>query len=153
MSVIASSICFLLVLPFWASADSGDVVQVGDAWVRETVPGQSVGAAYMRMRSKERVELIGVESTVSKTAELHRMSMKDGVMKMREVNTVTVSRDKEIGLEPGGTHIMLVDVKRPLKVGETVTLKLTFRRANGSTLVVPVAARVRSMAAEAMHGH
>ena len=81
------------------------------------------------------------------------MSMKDGVMRMHEVNTVTVSPGKEIGLEPGGTHIMLVDVKRPLKVGDVVTLELTFRRANGSAFAVQVPARVRPMAAEAMHAH
>ena len=145
--------CFLLLGSSWVNAAPGDTVRVSDAWVRETVPGQSVGAAYLRIRSQERVVLTGVESTASKTAELHHMSMKDGVMRMHEVNTVMVSPGKEIGLEPGGTHIMLVDVKRPLKVGKEVTLKLTFRRADGRILKMAVPARVRSMTAEAQHGH
>jgi hypothetical protein len=137
-----------------SGADSNEgVVRVSDAWVRETVPGQSMGAAYLRIRSSEPVELVGLKSTASKTAELHQMSMKDNVMRMREAHAVAVSPDKEAQLGPSGTHIMLVDLKRPLKTGDAVDLKLFFRRANGARLVVPVRAEVRSIAEEAMHGH
>jgi copper(I)-binding protein len=136
-----------------ASADTGDTVRVSDAWVRETVPGQSTGTAYLRIRSSEPLELVGLKSTVSKTAELHRMSMKDDVMRMREATAVAVTPDKELQLAPNGTHIMLVDLKRSLKAGDVVDLKLIFRRANGDRLVVPVRAGVKSIAEETMHGH
>jgi copper(I)-binding protein len=99
------------------------------------------------------LELVGLKSTVSKTAELHRMSMKDDVMRMREATAVAVTPDKELQLAPNGTHIMLVDLKRSLKAGDVVDLKLIFRRANGDRLVVPVRAGVKSIAEETMHGH
>lgn len=133
-------------VPHWASADSGGAVQVSDAWVRETIPGQSVGAAYMRIRSKERLDLIGVKTKVSKSAGIHQMSMQGGVMKMRELSTVRVDPGIEVSLEPGATHIMLVDVRRPLTAGDKVGLTLIFRRADRRTLAVTVSARVRSTA-------
>jgi len=152
-SAILLMVCQLLA-PLPSSAETGDaVVRVRDAWVRETVPGQSIGAAYMRIRSKESVELIEVKSTASKTAELHQMSMKDDVMRMREARAVAVSPDKEVELGPSGTHVMLVDLERPLKSGDSVVLKLIFHRANGGQLIVPVQAVVKSIAEEPMHGH
>ena len=151
--IIVVAVWLFLLLPCWAIAASNDVVQVSGAWVRDTMPGQSVGAAYMRMRSREDVTLIGVTSTVSRTAELHQMSMKGDLMQMREVKALKVSSGKETALDPGGTHVMLIDLRRPMRAGDALILKLTFRRANGSTFVLPVSARVKSMAAEAMHGH
>ena len=153
MRIIVGAGWLFVLLPHRAIAASNDVVQVSDAWVRATLPGQSVGAAYMRVRSKEDLTLIDVASTVSRTAELHQMSMQGDLMRMREVKALKVSPDKEAALEPGGTHVMLINLKRPMKVGDALTLKLTFRRTNGSTFVLPVSARVKSMAAEAMHGH
>ena len=151
--IVVGAAWLLVLLPHWAIAAANDVVRISDVWVRATLPGQSVGAAYMRVRSKEDVTLIEVTSTVSRTAELHQMSMLGDLMRMREVKALKVSRDKETALEPGGTHVMLIDLKRPMKAGDALTLKLTFRRADGSTFVLPVSARVKSMAAEAMHGH
>ncbi len=121
-----------VIVAHWASADSGSAVQVSDAWVRETVPGQSVGAAYMRIRSTQRVELVRVQSGVARSAEIHQMSMENGLMKMRELKSVGIDAGREVALEPGGTHIMLVDMKR---------------------LAVTVRAPVKSLAAEAAHEH
>src|SRR5689334_23335574 len=130
-----------------AGAAADGVVQVSDAWVRETVPGQSVGAAYMHIRSTQRVDLVEAESKISKSAEIHHMSMKDGLMKMREMNAVSVAPNEEVNLAPGGTHVMLVDLKHPLKVGEKVALRLTFRRENGTTFKLAVPAVVKPMVA------
>lgn len=151
-SAILLMVCQMLA-PLASSAETGNaVVQVRDAWVRETIPGQSNGAAYMRIRSKESLELIEVKSTASKTVELHQMSMKDDVMRMREAHAVAVSPDKEVELGPNGTHVMLVDLERPLKAGDAVTLNLIFRRANGGKLIVPVRAVVKSLTQEPGHG-
>jgi len=68
-------LCLSLLLPQMAEAKADEAVQVSDAWVRETVPGQSIGAAYMRIRSTQRVELVRVQSAVARSAEIHQMSM------------------------------------------------------------------------------
>lgn len=146
-------LCLLLLFPEGANAGAGNPVQVSDAWVRETVPGQSVGAAYMRIRSKERIDLFRVESAVSRSAELHQMSMQGGLMKMRELKSVGIDAGREVALKPGETHIMLVDVKRPLRPGEKVVLKLNVRRLDGSAFAITVRAPVKSVAAEAAHEH
>lgn len=149
---VVAGLCLLLLFTGRVNAGADNAVQVSDAWVRETVAGQNVGAAYMRIRSKERIDLVRVESAVSRSAELHRMSMQGGVMKMREVRAVTIDPGHELALAPGGMHVMLVDVARPLKPGDEVALKLVFRRVGGTHLAVPVRARVKSMA-EAAHAH
>ena len=153
LSVALSLMCLGIMVLRSADVDADGVVQVSDAWVRETVPGQSVGAAYMQIRSTERVDLVEAETKVSKSAEIHHMSMKDGLMKMRELNAVSVTPNEEVNLAPGGTHVMLVDLKHPLKVGEKVALRLTFRRENGTTFKVAVPAVVKPMIAGATHEH
>ena len=146
-------LCLSLLLPQMAEAKADEAVQVSDAWVRETVPGQSIGAAYMRIRSTQRLELVRVQSAVARSAEIHRMSMEDGLMKMRELKSVGIDAGGEVTLEPGGTHVMLIDIRRPLRPGEEVTLKLHFGRLDGSAFAVTVRAPVKSLAAEARHEH
>ena len=146
-------LCLSLLLPQMAEAQADEAVQVSDAWVRETVPGQSIGAAYMRIRSTQRVELVRVQSGVARSAEIHQMSMENGLMKMRELKSVGIDAGREVALEPGGTHIMLVDMKRPLRPGEEVTLKLRFLSRDGGAFAVTVRAPVKSVATEARHGH
>ena len=151
VAVVAGA-AWLFLLPIRSIADSS-AVQVSEAWVRETAPGQSIGAAYMHIRSRDDLTLIGVTSTASRAAELHQMSMKGDLMQMREVRTIKVAPGTGAALQPGGTHIMLVDIKRPLKAGDAVALRLTFRRADGSTFVLRVTAPVRPITAETRHGH
>ncbi len=84
---------------------------------------------------------------------IHQMSMENGLMKMRELKSVGIDAGREVALEPGGTHIMLVDMKRPLRPGEEVTLKLRFLSRDGGAFAVTVRAPVKSVATEARHGH
>jgi len=152
-AVASWAVCLLLLFAGRVNAGADNAVQVSDARVRETVPGQSIGAAYMRIRSTQRVELVRVQSGVARSAEIHQMSMENGLMRMRELKSVGIDAGREVALEPGGTHIMLVDMKRPLRPGEEVTLKLHFRRLDGSAFAMTVRAPVKSLAAEAAHEH
>ena len=152
-AVASWAVCLLLLFAGRVNAGADNVVQVSDAWVRETVPGQSVGAAYMRIHSTQRVELVRVHSGAARSAEIHQMSMENGLMKMRELKSVGIDAGREVALEPGGTHIMFVDMKRPLRPGEEVTLKLHFRRLDGSAFAMTVRAPVKSLATEAAHEH
>jgi len=146
-------LCLSLLFPQITKAKVDEAVQVSGAWVRETVSGQSIGAAYLRIHSTQRVKLVRVHSGVARSAEIHQMSIENGLMKMRELKSVEIDAGREVALEPGGTHIMLVDMKRPLGPGEEVTLKLHFLSRDGSAFAVTVRAPVKSVAAEARHGH
>lgn len=101
-------------------------VSIQNAWVRPTRAGQDVGAAYMTFTSHQDTTLVHVDSNVTKTIEIHSMSMKNGVMKMRMLDTLELRAGKPYKLEPGGFHLMLFDLKKPLTVGEQVSFELTF---------------------------
>jgi len=111
-------------------ASAADSVSIENAWVRPTSPGQDVGAAYMTFNSKQDVMLIRASSDATKSVEIHSMSMQNGVMKMRMLDNLAIKAGKPYKLEPGGFHLMLFDLKRPLTAGEHVNFELTFRSGN-----------------------
>jgi copper(I)-binding protein len=118
-------------------------VEVSDAWVRATVPGQKVAAAYMTLRSGAAARLVGVKTKAARSAELHSMSHEAGVMKMRRLESLELPAGRDVALEPGGNHIMLFDPVKPLKEGQRVALKLLIEQG-GKRVEVSVDAPVRS---------
>ena len=127
-------------------------VTVKDAWVRAPAPGQKVAGAYMELVSRTDLALTGVASPAAARAELHSTSVEEGVMRMRPVASIELPSKKAVKLAPGGLHIMLIDLKQPLKTGDKVPLTLTVQRADlSSRSVVTVQAEVRAAAAENAH--
>ena len=124
---------------------AAEEVQVSDAWARATVPGQEVAGAYLNLRSAKAAKLVKAESPAADSAAIHSMSMKNGVMEMRELPELALPAGKTVKLAPGGFHIMLFDLKKPLKVGETVPLKLTIRHSDNTLSVIEVQAEVRQV--------
>lgn len=112
------------------AASAADSVSIENAWVRPTTLGQDVGAAYMSFNSKQDVTLISVSSDATKSVEIHSMSMQNGVMKMRMLEKLAIKAGKPYKLEPGGFHLMLFDLKKPLTAGQYVNFELTFSAGN-----------------------
>jgi copper(I)-binding protein len=128
-------------------------VEVSGAWARATMPGQQVAGVYMQLRSDVPARLIGVKSSAAETAELHQMSNEGGVMKMRHVDSLDLPAGEPVTLRPGGYHVMLFDIKRPLKAGEQVSVTLVIEES-GRRIELPVQAQVRSVLEEAdPHAH
>lgn len=129
---------------------SGGAVQaqnlsVTQAWVRATVPGQQATGAFMKITSKEGGTLVGVSSPVAGVAQVHEMKMEDGVMKMRAAaGGLELPAGKTVELQPGGYHVMLMDLKAPLKKDTLVPLTLVVKNAKGGESRVEVKARVSS---------
>jgi periplasmic copper chaperone A len=137
--------CFFAVVSWSGIAcAAGADVAVTNAWVRATVPGQPVAAAYMDIRASKAMKLVGVSSPVAERGEIHEMKDEDGMMKMRAVQAVDLPAGKTISLAPGGLHVMLFGLSEPLTDGRKVTLTLKLRRASGATfshvIEVPVKA-------------
>lgn len=110
----------------------GDRVLISDAWIRENAPGQTIGAAYMTLNSHQDSKLVYVEApSVASTVEIHSMSMNNNVMKMRMVDELTLKENTPQKLAPGGFHLMLIDLKAPLKTGDEITFKLCFEDKDG----------------------
>ena len=129
-------------------------VAVKHAWVRAPAPGQNIAAAYMELTSKANLLLVGVASPVAARAELHSSSVEQGVMKMRPVERIELPSGKPVKLAPGGLHVMLIELKQPLRSGAKVPLTLTVQRADlTNRSVFTVQAEVRSAPPEPSHHH
>jgi copper(I)-binding protein len=104
-------------------------VTVGDPWIRATVPAQKTSGAFMQLSSKQDARLVGVRTPVAGNAEIHQMEMQGQSMKMHAVDGIALPAGKPVNLASGGYHIMLFDLKRQLKEGETVPLTLVVEDA------------------------
>lgn len=130
---------------------TADTVKLTDAWVRATNPGQAVGAAYLTLSSAQDVTLTKVESDLTESVEIHSMSMQNGVMKMRMLDTLSLVAGKPYRLAPGGFHLMLFDLKKPLNVGEQVNFVLYFKNKNNAEFKQNIKAMVKSSADEVVN--
>jgi len=120
-------------------------VDVRDAWVRFAVKGQSGTGAFMTLAAPSGARLTGVSTPVAALAEVHEMKMEGDVMRMRAVaGGLELPPRQPVELKPGGYHVMLMDLKKALVVGETVPLTLEFVDAAGRKGVARVAAPVRA---------
>jgi copper(I)-binding protein len=129
-------------------------VTVKDAWVRAPAPGQKVAGAYMELVSRTSMALTAVASPAAASVELHSTSMEGGVMRMRPVGKIDLPAGTAVKLAPGGLHIMLIDIRQPLKPGDKVPLTLTVQRADlASRSVFTVEAEVRATAPGSPHSH
>jgi len=130
---------------------AAEAITVGNAWARATAPGQKAAGAYMELTSPADAALVGVETPVAARAELHLMSMDGGVMRMRAVEKIELPARKAVKLAPGGLHVMLIDIKQPLKTGDKVPLTLTVRGAGAALSTIRVEAEVRAVPAHSGH--
>lgn len=117
---------------------AAEPVSISRAWARATAPGQNAGAAYLELKSAQDLTLTGVESPMAESVEIHRMSMNDGVMEMRMLETLALPAGQTVKLEPGGFHLMLFDLKNPLKVGGRVPMTLSFKDKSGKTMSMKI---------------
>jgi copper(I)-binding protein len=116
---------------FWPlagmAADAG--LSVERAWARPAAVGQ-MGVVYLTVKDTGAPDrLVGVRTPVANDAQLHESKMAGDVMEMRAVQAVPVTPGQPLVLAPGGYHIMLVGLKQPLKVGDSVPLTLIFEKA------------------------
>ena len=114
---------------------------VSDAWIRATPPGAATASGYFTLtnHSREPVRLAGASTPAAAKLELHHMSMAGGVMTMRPMpNGATVAPGASLRLAPGGDHVMLTGLKRPLKVGDHVRVVLTLVPGGPMTFDFPV---------------
>jgi copper(I)-binding protein len=137
----AALAAYLSVAP--ARADdvkAGDLV-ISQAWSRATPKGAKTGGGYLAIENKGSApdRLIGGSADVAGSVQVHEMSMEGGVMKMRPVEQgLTIEPGKTVKLAPGGYHLMMMDLKAPLKQGERVPVTLEFERAGKVTVSLDV---------------
>lgn len=128
----AAMLSYFLAAPLRAEeVKAGDLV-ITQAWSRATPGGAKIAGGYLTIENKGAAadRLIGGAVDVAARVEVHEMSMKDGVMTMRQLDKgLAIEPGKTVKLAPGGYHLMLMDLTSPLKQGDKLPVTLEFEKA------------------------
>ena len=119
---------------------AGDLV-ITQAWSRATPGGAKIAGGYLTIENKGAApdRLIGGAGDVTARIEVHEMTMNNGVMTMRHLDKgLAIEPGKTVKLAPGGYHLMLTDLKGPLKQGDKVPVTLEFEKAGKVKLSLDV---------------
>jgi copper(I)-binding protein len=123
---------------------------VKDPWVRSTVAQQKASAAFMQITSASGGRLVSASSPVAGVVEIHEMAMQGTTMRMRPVAGIDLPAGKPVALTPDGYHVMLMDLKQPLKAGDMVDLSLVVEDKGGKRETIAVRAPIRPLGAGPM---
>src|ERR1035438_6207128 len=145
-SIARAAACALLIANFIATPLCAGEVKAGDlvitqAWSRATPGGAKIGGGYLTIENKGSApdRLIGGSADIAGKVEVHEMSMNNGVMTMRPLDKgLTIEPGKTVKLAPGGYHLMMFDLKGPLKQGDKLPLTLEFEKAGKVTVSLDV---------------
>ena len=138
-----------------AAATAGVVIE--GAWARTSAAGADMGAAYMSITSAidDRLTDVKVDPAVAEMAQIHEVVMAGGdmtsdntmmssdstaapEMTMQEVDEIALNAGEKVELKPGGYHIMLMKLAKPLESGSTISITLVFANAGEKVVEVPV---------------
>ena len=145
MQIRILSLACAALLPLLAHAQ----VTVTDPWVRATTSQQKATGAFMKLSPATPMTLVSASSPVAGVVEVHEMVTQDGVMKMRAMPGLPLAPGKVTELKPGGYHIMLMDLKKPVSVGEKVAITLVLENEGKQRQEQVVQAEVRPLNAVA----
>ena len=145
-----------------SSSASGQQVAVTEPWVRATAPSAMTAAVYMTLKSEAGNALMGatVPSTIAGSVQLHKTTATSGtsttkmsggsttsmshtsttsMLGMKQVMSIPLPAGKSVQLAPGGYHIMLMNLAKPITSGEQIPVTLKF--AKGAAMTVTVLGR------------
>jgi len=131
--------------PAPTAAETGPVLSYTDAFVMEPIGGRdlTMGGLTLSVEGGD-VTLTGASSPSFGAIELHTMSMTDGQMQMRQVESFPVTETEALELKRGGNHMMMFDVSEDVVSGETVDITLSLD-ADGTPMTLVVEAEVRAV--------
>jgi periplasmic copper chaperone A len=135
-------LAILIVLGAAPTLAQQGTIRVETAWARASAGEAKNGAAYMTLHNvgTGTDKLLSAASAVAGKVELHNHIMVGNVAQMRPVDAIEVSPGSPTVLQPGGLHVMLLDLKAPLKAGQSFPVTLTFERAGKVEATVAVQA-------------
>ena len=136
-TLLAFAAGFLMLLAGTASAQNGDI-EISSAWARATPGGAETAATYMTITAPSGDRLTGLSTPAAQKADLHSMTMDGSVMKMRPVEALDLPAGQPVTLKPGGYHIMLTGLAKPLEAGQSFPLTLDFAKAGTRQVTVTV---------------
>jgi periplasmic copper chaperone A len=150
LRLISSGIALALVSVAAIAADFQlKSLDIRQPFARATPSGAKTAAVFMTIenKGKDADRLVSASSPAAGIVEIHEMKVDGGMMQMREVMGVDVKPGATVELKPGGYHVMLMDLKQPLKQGESVPVTLKFEKAGS----VEIRAAIEAMGAGRAH--
>ena len=110
-------------------------------WSRETASSARNGAGFLSIENQgsEDDRLVAASSNAAGHVELHTHLMDGGVMRMRQVEAIEVPAGETVTLQPGGLHLMLMDLPEPLVEGQEIRIELVFEKSGTTEISMPVA--------------
>ena len=126
---------------------------VKEPWVRGTVAQQKATGAFMHLTSAQGGKLVSASSPSAGVVEIHEMAMEGSTMKMRAIPGLDLPAGKSVELKPGGYHVMLMDLKAPLKAGESVAITLVVEGKDGKKESIEVKAPIKALDAKGAMKH
>lgn len=148
LSLLAASLMFSA----GVLAGAADHVSVVDPYVRLAPPNSPATGAFMVIKNNgdKAVKVLKADNPASRVTELHTHLNDGGVMRMRPVSAIDIKPREEAVLQPGGLHVMLIDLKAPMKEGDIVPITLSFDDGSSKQVDAKV---LRMMAAPAAMQH
>ncbi|PKN82011.1 MAG: hypothetical protein CVU46_18390 [Chloroflexi bacterium HGW-Chloroflexi-8] len=140
-TIVVLSLVTILAIAGCAPQANGPEIEIKDAWARPSAGVDMNGAIYFRIVNggNEADTLLSADTPAAKAAEVHEsMADDNGVMSMKPRENIEIPASGEVEFKPGGLHIMLVELKQPLAVGDEVQLTLRFEKAGEIQLIVKV---------------
>ncbi|CCD91213.1 conserved exported hypothetical protein [Bradyrhizobium sp. ORS 375] len=125
---------------FAADIKAGDLV-ISQPWSRATPGGAKTGAGYLTIQNKGSApdRLVAVSGDIAGRIEVHEMAVNNGVMTMRPLEKgLEIEPGKTVALAPGGYHLMLMELKSPLKQGDKLPVTLEFEKAGKVAVTLDV---------------
>lgn len=116
------------------------LISIADAYIKASIPGSSVTGAYMTIKnaSDKEITLLKVTSEISDRVEMHEHTMLNGMMRMREVDKITIAANNQVVLKPMGLHIMVFDLKQQISEKELIPVTLYFSNKTKLNIQLPV---------------
>ena len=131
-----SIVAALLFATLAAFAQDAPKLRIAHAWARASVQGQATSRAYMTLTAGEPLVLVGASTPAAGMAEVHQMKMEGDVMRMGPVDALPLPVGQPVELQPNGYHIMLMQLRTPLKPGTSIPMTLTLKNASGAQVQV-----------------
>lgn len=113
---------------------------VNDGYLRATPPGQMMSSAFMQLTNDtdQTITITGGESAYVKAIEIHNHAMKDGMMSMEHIPTLSILAGESKTLAPGGLNFMLIGLQQSLVPGDTFNFNLVFDNGEQQSLTLPI---------------
>nr|WP_246246755.1 copper chaperone PCu(A)C [Isoptericola sediminis] len=126
--------------PTTADTTAADAVSIDDAWVKAADAGMTAGFGEITNDGEAELTIVSASTEAAAMTELHETAADaSGEMSMAEVEGgFVVPAGETLVLEPGGHHLMLMDLTDPIRAGDEVTFTLTFGDGSTAELTAPV---------------